>query len=294
MEKVKSDKKIKAAVLGGDARQNAVADALARIADTVTWGMPDGHINAIIAESWHDAVKDADLVVLPLPVTKDGIRLNAPSMSEPPEITEIIDKTKKAAIIAAGKVPPFIKKYAAESGVRIIDYFELEGVQIKNAVPTAEGAAEIAMHELPRTIMGAKAAVIGYGRVGRTLAQTMLSLKADVTCIARSERDLAWASVDGCKPMKLSAFIAAPAEFDVIFNTVPSPVITADVIGKLTNKPLIIDLAAAPGGTDFAAAADAGIKAQLASSLPGKTSPETAGEIIADAIISLLEQEAMI
>lgn len=283
--------RIKAAIFGGDKRLRTVAARLGRIADVMTWCVPDtpDHPNG-----WKEAAREADLIVLPLPVTADGIRLNIQRSIEAPTLTEIIDKAKKTVVVAAGKVPPVIKQYAAEAGVRLADYFELEEVQIKNAVPTAEGAVEIAMRELPRTVMGAKAAVIGYGRVGRTLARTLTALKADVTCAARSEKDLAWSAVDGCRAVPLAKFTANPPELDVIFNTVPSLILSADVIARLRRKPLIIDLAASPGGTDFRAADEAGIKAVLATALPGKTSPETAGEIIADAIVSLLEKEAIL
>ena len=38
---------------------------------------------------------------------------------------------------------------------------------IPNAVPTAEGAIEIAIAETPFTIHGSKSLVLGYGKIGK-------------------------------------------------------------------------------------------------------------------------------
>lgn len=44
---------------------------------------------------------------------------------------------------------------------------------VLNAIPTAEGAIQIAMEEMPVTIHGSKALVLGFGRVGKTLAKML-------------------------------------------------------------------------------------------------------------------------
>ena len=56
---------------------------------------------------------------------------------------------------------------------------------------------------------------------------------------------------------------------------------------------VVIDIAQAPGGTDFAAADELGIKAFLDLGLPGKVAPETAGEILARVIPGLILDDLM-
>ncbi len=53
---------------------------------------------------------------------------------------------------------------------------------------------------------------------------------------------------------------------------------------------LLLDLASAPGGTDFAAAEKLGIQAVHALSLPGKTAPATAAKAIAQTISGILSE----
>lgn len=52
----------------------------------------------------------------------------------------------------------------------------------------------------------------------------------------------------------------------------------------------MIDIASAPYGTDFACARELGLNVIVPGSLPGKTAPKTAGEIIADAILNIIKE----
>ena len=61
-------------------------------------------------------------------------------------------------------------------GLTIQDYFAREELAVANAVPTAEGAVQLAMEHLPITIHGARVLVVGFGRVGRTTAQRFQAL----------------------------------------------------------------------------------------------------------------------
>ena len=69
----------------------------------------------------------------------------------------------------------------------------------------------------------------------------------------------------------------------------PAPVLNAAQLMQIRQDALLIDLASAPGGVDFGAAEARGIHAIHALALPGKTAPETAGEIVAQSVRELLE-----
>src|SRR5690606_9899239 len=76
----------------------------------------------------------------------------------------------------------------------------------------------------------------------------------------------------------------------VIFNTIPHLVLTRERLMKVNKDVVIIDLASSPGGTDFEAAREMGIKAYLELSLPGIVAPKTAGKIIYYIINNLIEK----
>ena len=67
---------------------------------------------------------------------------------------------------------------AQECGVRLLDYFAREELTVANAVPTAEGAIQVAMEELPITLHGAQVLVVGFGRIGQATALRLAALGA--------------------------------------------------------------------------------------------------------------------
>ncbi|NLT20345.1 MAG: dipicolinic acid synthetase subunit A, partial [Syntrophomonadaceae bacterium] len=78
---------------------------------------------------------------------------------------------------------------------------------------------------------------------------------------------------------------------DFVYNTIPNMILTKDVLTHANPDILIIDLATQPGGTDFEAANQLGLKAILAPGLPGKVAPVYAGKILAQVIPRLIINE---
>ncbi len=300
--------KIKIGIVGGDARQSYLADSLTRKgAECAVWGFPyrctdlSDEDAPVRCASWECAVKGADAVILPLPATADGVRVNCRALYEQDKngeydvrLTEIVGNASKDTVLLGGKIPASLYRFARENGKKLRDYYESEEFQIKNALPTAEGAIFRAMESLPTVISHSDAAVVGYGRIGRTLAQRLLFMGANVDCIARSIRDLSWAWVDGCRPVLLSEYLETPRGYDVIFNTVPHVLFDGPVLRAIDKKTLFVELASQSGGIDADAAAEYGIRVVKAASLPGKCSPETAGAIMSDSVVSILHEEGVL
>ena len=175
-------------VLGGDMRQGKLAQLLAEDGHRVhTYALEDGAVPApgLTAEPGLSGVEQADCVVLPLPVSSGGELLNAPLSRLSPPITEVLAPLSPGQMLCGGRVDPVTAALAAERGLTIRDYFAREELAVANAVPTAEGAVQIAMEQLPITIHGARVLVVGFGRVGRALAQRLAALGAKVTVAAR-------------------------------------------------------------------------------------------------------------
>lgn len=176
------------------------------------------------------------------------------------------------------------------SELRIYDYLRREEFAVANALPTAEGAVQIAMEQYQGTIYNSRCLVIGYGRIGKILSRMLKALNAYVTVSARKNDHFRYIQADGNKSMKTQD-IKSLDEFDIVFNTVPKLVIDRPVLAKTGGEVLIIDLASLPGGVDFATAEKLGIKAIHALSLPGKCAPKAAGEIISDTILDMIKEE---
>lgn len=287
---------IKIGILGGDMRQAALARRLSSLGiEIAVWGLPaDADIgDAVRAAAWESTLVGSRAVILPLPVSKDGVRLYA---EQELRLLHLLDALPMDILVLGGKVDTGIRLAAAENNIPVLDYFDCEELQIRNAVPTAEGAIEIAMRELPITLAGSRALVLGYGRIGKVLLSVLRGLNAHVSVAARRPEDIAFITVNGGNAIRFGSaeFLKNAAESDVIFNTVPAKILPKKVLESLENCRLIVDLASGKGGTDFAAAESLGIKAVHALSLPGKVAPATAGSILCDCILELLAREGVV
>ena len=77
-------------------------------------------------------------------------------------------------------------------------------------------------------------------------------------------------------PHTLDELPALAHRLDMLFSTVPSRVVGADILERLPKSALLVDLAAPPGGVDFEAAKRLGLKAIWGRGL-GSRAPVTVG-----------------
>jgi len=288
---------IKIAVIGGDRRLSAVADAAAADGfECAVWGNAICSGGGVRCTSHEDALRGASAVILPLPLSQDGVRLFAPDSGEGGELrlTRLVDDIPETAKVYGGKIPCDIMCMLKEKGICFRDYYEDEAFKIKNAYQTAEGAVGIAVNELPVTLFGSRALVVGYGRVGKAMAELLKKLGVRVTVAARRESDLAEAVCKGmCTYNDASGLDGIGGEYDCIFNTVPVRLFTEKILTGLGGI-LFVDLSSAPFGADVSAAEAAGVKMIRAVSLPGRTCPVSAGVSIYETVINCMKKEGVI
>jgi dipicolinate synthase subunit A len=146
------------------------------------------------------------------------------------------------------------------------------------------------MQGLPVTLCRNDFLILGFGRVAKALAKMLLGIGARVFVAARRRAQQEEASEMGCQAVAFSDLTTLLTSVWAVFNTVPARVLTAEHLSVLRKDAMVIDLASAPGGTDFDAAKALGISAILALGLPGKVAPRTAGEILASTIPNLLDR----
>ncbi len=281
------------AVLGGDLRFVYLAGSLVQEGfSVITAGFDHTDLPDCVTgcTNMAQAIRGADCVVLPLPVSTDKVTLNAPFSRSLMPIADLLCGLTPAQKVIGGQLSPELMQSLDEKGVRAFDYFSREELMVQNAVPTAEGAIQLAMEELPMTIAGAACLVTGYGRIGKALCRLLKLLGANVTVAARRCSDRALAKTCGCEAIPLSSLPDA-GEFDVVFNTVPALLFDEAILKMMPKSTLLLDLASRPGGVDFSAAARLGIKAIWALSLPGRVAPKSAGMIIKDTVLNILKEE---
>ncbi|MBR3792090.1 MAG: dipicolinate synthase subunit DpsA [Clostridia bacterium] len=280
-------------VIGGDLRQLTLAELMAKDGyDVNVIGFGENSMSSKY-KTTNDIndVCESDIIILPMPVTLDFKTLNAPFEEKPIKLSVLSEKIKKGALILGGRISKEVIKVFKNN--KCIDYYNREELMIKNAVPTAEGAIEIAMEETPITLKDSNCLVIGYGRIGKVLSALLKSLGANVCVSARKYSDLAWIDVNGYKSVHNDNLKTVANNFDLIFNTAPALILDEEILKTISPDCVVIDLASKPGGVDFEKAQDLGLKVIWALSLPGKCAPISSGKIIKETILNILHEEGV-
>lgn len=286
---------IKLAVIGGDERQIFLVNKLLELGAKIKIiGLPERKelIGCQFCQDLAQTIEDVNAIILPMPGTDfEGNVITALS-SQSIQLTErIFQKIPNNAPIFLGVAKPFLKEWARFYQKKLIEIAELDEIAILNSIPTAEGCLQMAMEKLPITIHGSKSIIIGFGRCGKTLARMLYALGAKTTVIARNPAHLARIKEMGLNVANYNELPEILKEADIIFNTVPIQILNEKILKVVKKEVLIIDIASAPGGTDFQAAERLGINAILAPSLPGLVAPKTAGLILADTLPDLILRE---
>ena len=283
------------AVVGGDLRTIKLAKILAKEGNMVyTYGLEKAEElkeikNIIFCEKLIEAVKMVQVVIGPIPFSSDGININMPFSDGKLSIREFMHNLN-AKILIAGTIAPDVYELANDEYIEIVDIMKREELAVLNTIATAEGAIEIAIANTNKILHGSNVLVLGFGRIGKVLARKLAGLSTKVTCAARKEEDLAWIKAYGHKGININQIDKNLSEFDVIINTVPQMILTAEKLGYVKQECLLIDLASTPGGIDKKVAKEKGLQLIWALALPGKVAPTTTAEFIKDTIYNILKE----
>ncbi len=280
-------------VLGGDLRSIKLANLIAADGNKVDiYGFKNAGFELGMVESpkLELAIKESDVVIGPLPCSNDNEYLNAPFCPDKIDIKDIFKTMTKNQLFIAGRISEKILHAASVYSVYSVDLLEREEMAVLNAIPTAEGAIQIAMEEMPVTLHDSNAMILGFGRIGKILAKMLYGLGCTVYVEARKYSDLAWIKGYGYEPVHLTEIGQKLDSMDVVFNTIPHVVLDGNMLGKVKKDSLIIDLASKPGGVDFEKAKEQGVKTIWALSLPGKVAPVTAAEFIKDTVYNIINE----
>ncbi|MCX7921563.1 MAG: dipicolinate synthase subunit DpsA [Clostridia bacterium] len=285
--------KKKFTVVGGDLRSIKLSELIAADGNEVNiYGFKKAGFEVKIPESDSllTAIKDSDIVIGPLPCSSDNETLNAPFHTDKIYINELFKTMTKNQVFIAGRISEKIAQMAQVYKIYSLDLLEREEMAILNAIPTAEGAIQIAMEEMPITLHNCNAMILGFGRIGKILAKMLSGIGANVYVEARKYADIAWIRSYSYKPIFINELKSNLKNMDVIFNTIPHVILDTEMLGKVSKDCVIIDLASKPGGVDFDKARELGVKTIWALSLPGKVAPVTAAEFIKDTIYNILDE----
>lgn len=151
----------------------------------------------------------------------------------------------------------------------------------ENAAITAECAMQFSSPHLKTTLSDAPALILGWGRIGKCLAQRLAALGCSVTVAARKECDRALLYALGYSAVDFPQIPQTLKRCRILFNTVPDLPLHSDIIDSWKTG-IAIDLASEPGMK--------GNTVIPARGLPGKYAPESSGRLIAKTILRFYKE----
>ena len=244
--------------------------------------------NMRICRNLEQVLENAEIVISSIPFTRDGITINMPLSDNKIKINEFMNLMKDKTLIA-GTIPNNI--YEKYKGVEIIDIMKNEKLAILNTIATAEGAIKEIIENTQVNVHGSKIMILGFGRVGKTLAKKLDGLSAKITVVSKEEEELAWAEVYGYTNVQLNKIEDVIKDYNIIVNTIPHIILQGDIIQKINKDTLLLDLASGEGGINKEEAQENKINLIKALGIPGKISPITTAKILKETIYEILEEK---
>ncbi len=282
-------------VLGGDLRNVKLAGMLADDGNRVySFGqdrsdeiLDDGRIEK--CTSLKTAMEKAQVIIGPVPFSSNEDFINAPFAHDKIMIDDLM-KTNKAKIFISGSIKDNLRKQLDEKYMEVIDIMKRDDLAILNTIATAEGTIEVAIKNTDKILQGSRVLILGFGRVGKIVANKFSKMSAIVTCAARKVSDLAWIKAYGYNSLNINDMLYDLKEFDIIINTVPQTILRERELKHIDAEALIIDLASNPGGIDGKIAKSMGLNFIWALALPGRIAPSSSAKFIKDTVYTILEE----
>lgn len=288
-------KTITVALIGGDKRQLYLGEFLYQNNwEIFTYGIEIPSSSCLFYNRklpWKQMLKEADIIITPIPFTRDNQTIFMESSEENIDIHEFINAISPHHFLFGGNFPDIFFSLAKEKSKMVIDFMKCEEFSCFNAIATAEGSIMEAIRLSPWNLENSKVLVIGYGCCGTIIAQKCKMLESEVSIAVRRKELLPLLEIKKYHGLLTSSLPEEIDKFQILFNTVPSLILDAALLGKLKKDSVIIDIASNPGGIDKEAAQRCSLTTSHFLGIPGKVAPKSSAHKLAEIVEKKVEKE---
>ena len=284
----------KFAIIGGDLRLVKLAQILQKENNLIyVFGLEKSkelgnYSNIKINKDLVQTLENTEIIISSIPFSRDKQTINMPLSDNKIKIDELMNLIKDKTLIAGTISNDSYEKYR---DVKIIDIMKNEKLAILNTIATAEGAIKEIIENTQINIHGSKIMILGFGRIGKTLAKKLDGLSAKVTVVSKEDEELAWAEAYGYIKIELNKIKNIIKDYDIIVNTIPSIILQGSILKEINKNVLLLDLASGDGGINKKEADENNLNLIKSLGIPGKISPIATAKILKEAIYEIMEEK---
>lgn len=229
-------------------------------------------------KEFQDSFEDYDCIILPCPTISHSFITDTTMSFE--RILELISDNQTLFYANADNVNFAKNAYS---------YYYNENFLEENSLLTAQGVLRLILENISVDLRFLDIAILGFGRCGKSITKLLSHLDGNISVFSR--KNFSDDSQRGNKIKFISIYECEKLlkEYDVIINTIPFNVIAEDTV-KLFSNTIYIEVASAPYGFDIYNNDTSAFNFILASGLPGKYTPVSAGENIANTVLEILKE----
>jgi len=279
---------ISIAILGGDLRQCYLADYMYIMRHDVTCysTMPFSYKGSILQASLKDAVLGAQLILCPIPFSKDGITLFSSAKGKKSvTLKELLDVLRPGQSLFGGNIPAEFTASCMNRQVSVIDLMKEPSLTLANAALTAEGLLSSLIAETPFSLFRRRLLLLGFGRCGQEIGKQLAFFDMHITAYDNDISRLAKARTLDFTALTPEELPLSRFDYDLVINTIPMQVITRDQLNQLPDACILFDIASAPGGFDDTIIKELNRKLFCCPGIPGRFMPQTAAELIGKTVL---------
>lgn len=271
------------AILGGDLRQCYTAEYLLSCGFHVTcFHTPDFPYNPgiVLENDLALALSQAEIVLLPTPLSKDGSRLfQADGQYQPCPLEELWKTIAPGQTLAVYSLSPDKIQELEEKNCRVFQFSQSPVFARENAFLTAEGLLSEVIRFTPFSLSSARTLLLGYGCCGSAIGTLLHPLCRSIYLLEQEQEKRVLAEKKGICPIQKEDFAAVLPHCNLVVNTIPAAVLEPEWIQELPGSCHIFDIASSPFGFPGNVTEDYLLPYFRLPGLPGRFSPAAAGQI---------------
>lgn len=200
-----------------------------------------------------------------------------PLSAEEKTILSTLDHAAKGSLVLVGRKSPELELFATNHKMSLLALLEDKTYLEKNALATAEGTLAEVIRETDRTLPEMCVLVCGYGNCGKALSRLFWLCGCEVWVFSREE------SLKRAEEEGFNAF-RGPKEnlsmFDLILNTVPSPIFDDAFLSTLAKGAHFFQVASGLSGIPPQNLEEKGVFFHPLPGLPGRYASQSEAEAI--------------